>query len=96
MALRRGIEKAVIVIIGTRDKDGKWTEGGALGNLSKPVDEDSVAPVGAISANSTRRFAKSRWSDEDGRQEASSPSKIRRQAIRFWRLWKVCSLIVAT
>ena len=38
-------------IIGTRDKDGKWTEGGALGKLSKPVDEGSVAQVGAISAN---------------------------------------------
>ena len=51
MALRRGIEKAVIVINGTRDKDGKWTEGGALGELSKPVDQGSVAQVGAISAN---------------------------------------------
>ena len=51
MALRRGIEKAVIVIIGTRDKDGKWVEGGALGKLSKPVDEGAVAQVGAISAN---------------------------------------------
>ncbi|MGB8032009.1 MAG: chaperonin GroEL [Terracidiphilus sp.] len=51
MALRRGIEKAVIVIIGTRDKDGKWVEGGALGKLSRPVDESAVAQVGAISAN---------------------------------------------
>ena len=51
MALRRGIEKAVAVIVGTRDKDGKWTKGGALGKLSKPVDEGSVAQVGAISAN---------------------------------------------
>ena len=50
-ALKRGIEKAVTVIIGTRDKDGKWTEGGALGKLSKPVDEGTVAQVGAISAN---------------------------------------------
>ena len=51
MALRRGIEKAVIAIIGTRDKDGKWVEGGALGKLSKPVGESSVAQVGTISAN---------------------------------------------
>ena len=51
MALRRGIEKAVIVINGTRDKDGKWTDGGALGKLSKPVDQGAVAQVGAISAN---------------------------------------------
>src|SRR5664280_1107632 len=50
-ALKRGIDKAVTTIIGTRDKDGKWTEGGALGRLSKPVDEGSVAQVGAISAN---------------------------------------------
>ena len=50
-ALKRGIDKAVVTIIGTRDKDGKWTEGGALGKLSKPVDEGSVAQVGAISAN---------------------------------------------
>jgi chaperonin GroEL len=51
MALRRGIEKAVTVIIGARDKDGKWAQGGALGELSRPVDEGAVAKVGAISAN---------------------------------------------
>jgi chaperonin GroEL len=50
-ALKRGIEKAVTTIIGTRDKDGKWVEGGALGKLSRPVDESAVAQVGAISAN---------------------------------------------
>jgi chaperonin GroEL len=50
-ALKRGIDKAVASIIGTRDKDGKWATGGALGELSKPVDEGSVAQVGAISAN---------------------------------------------
>jgi chaperonin GroEL len=56
MALRRGIEKAVIVIIGARDKEGNWTEGGALGALSKPVEESSVAQVGAISANGDREI----------------------------------------
>ncbi len=50
-ALKRGIEKAVTAIIGTRDKDGKWNQDGALGKLSKPVNEGSVAQVGAISAN---------------------------------------------
>ncbi len=50
-ALKRGIDKAVTTIIGTADKEGKWTEGGALGKLSKPVSEDTVAQVGAISAN---------------------------------------------
>jgi len=49
--LKRGIDKAVTAIIGTRDKDDNWIEGGALGKLSKPVDEGSVAQVGAISAN---------------------------------------------
>jgi chaperonin GroEL len=50
-ALKRGIEKAVTAVIGTRDKDGKWAQDGALGKLSKPVNEGSVAQVGAISAN---------------------------------------------
>src|SRR6202161_3250267 len=50
-ALKRGIDKAVITIIGVRDKDGVWTDEGALGKLSKPVDEGSVAQVGSISAN---------------------------------------------
>jgi chaperonin GroEL len=56
MALRRGIEKAVIAIIGKRDEDGNWVEGGALGALSKPVDEGSVAQVGSISANGDREI----------------------------------------
>jgi chaperonin GroEL len=50
-ALKRGIEKAVTVINGTRDKDGKWNQDGALSKLSKPVNEGSVAQVGAFSAN---------------------------------------------
>jgi chaperonin GroEL len=50
-ALKRGIEKAVTAVIGTRDKEGKWAEDGALGKISKPVSEGSVAQVGSISAN---------------------------------------------
>jgi chaperonin GroEL len=50
-ALKRGIEKAVSSVIGSRDKDGKWNQDGALNKLSKPVNEGSVAQVGAISAN---------------------------------------------
>src|SRR5471032_3399704 len=50
-ALKRGIDKAVVAVIGTKDKENNWTEGGALGKLSKPVDEGTVAQVGAISAN---------------------------------------------
>ena len=51
MALRRGIEKAVTVVVGARDKDGNWAQVGALGELSRPVDEGAVAKVGSISAN---------------------------------------------
>jgi chaperonin GroEL len=50
-ALKRGIDKAVAAIIGTRDKDGKFITTGALGDISKPVSEGSVAQVGTISAN---------------------------------------------
>ena len=52
-ALKRGIEKAVATVIGTRDKEGKYTDGGSLGALSKRVDNspEQIAQVGAISAN---------------------------------------------
>ena len=55
-ALKRGMDKAVTTIIGTRDKDGKWAQGGALGTLSRPVDEGAVAQVGAISANGDKEI----------------------------------------
>ncbi len=50
-ALKRGIDKAVVAVIGTKDKENNWTDGGALGAMSKPVTDDSVAQVGTISAN---------------------------------------------
>ena len=50
-ALKRGIDKAVVAVIGTKDKENNWTDGGALGSMSKPVTDDSVAQVGTISAN---------------------------------------------
>jgi chaperonin GroEL len=50
-ALKRGIEKAVAAVVGTKNEDGEWTVPGALGHLSKPVGESSVAQVGTISAN---------------------------------------------
>jgi chaperonin GroEL len=50
-ALKRGIDKAVIAVIGAKDKENNWTDGGALGKMSKPVTDDSVAQVGTISAN---------------------------------------------
>ncbi|MGA2437351.1 MAG: chaperonin GroEL, partial [Acidobacteriaceae bacterium] len=55
-ALKRGIEKAVTVINGTRDKDGKWNQDGALSKLSKPVTGDMIAQVGTISANSDEQI----------------------------------------
>jgi chaperonin GroEL len=55
-ALKRGIERAVAAVIGARDKEGKWTEKGALGKLSQDVNEGSVAQVGAISANGDKEI----------------------------------------
>src|SRR5436853_835356 len=50
MALKRGIEKAVVAICGTIDKDGNRKKG-ALDDFSKPVSGDMIAQVGTISAN---------------------------------------------
>src|SRR5271154_599220 len=51
MALKRGIDKAVVAIVGTRDENGVVT-GGALSRFSKPVTGEMIAQVGTISANS--------------------------------------------
>jgi len=51
MALKRGIEKAIVAVNGSVDKDGNRIPG-ALDTLSKPVDrEELIAQVGTISAN---------------------------------------------
>ncbi len=51
MALKRGIEKAIVAVTGTVDADGNRNPG-ALDKLSKPVDrEELIAQVGTISAN---------------------------------------------
>src|SRR5204862_577240 len=50
MALKRGIEKAVVAICGTIDKDGNRKKG-ALDDFSKPVSGSMIAQVGTISAN---------------------------------------------
>ena len=51
MALKRGIEKAILAVNGTVDKEGNRIPG-ALDKLSKPVDrEELIAQVGTISAN---------------------------------------------
>lgn len=50
-ALKRGIDKAVEVVVGKRDEaTGKYV-GGALQELSVPVSGDMIAQVGKISAN---------------------------------------------
>ena len=54
-ALKRGIDKAVEAIIGTRDEHGVVT-GGALSAFSKPVTGDMIAQVGTISANSDEQI----------------------------------------
>jgi chaperonin GroEL len=51
MALKRGIDKAVEVIVGKVDEHGVRS-GGALDKFSKPVSGDMIAQVGTISANS--------------------------------------------
>src|SRR5438046_1981035 len=50
MALKRGIEKAVVAIGGNIAKDGNRKKG-ALDDFSKPVSGDMIAQVGTISAN---------------------------------------------
>jgi chaperonin GroEL len=54
-ALKRGIDKAVEAIIGTRDEHGNVTDG-ALSKYSKPVTGDMIAQVGTISANSDEQI----------------------------------------
>ncbi len=50
MALKRGIEKAILAVCGSLDKDGNRIKGG-LDDLSKPVTGEMIAQVGTISAN---------------------------------------------
>ncbi len=57
MALKRGIEKAVVEICGSLDKDGN-RKPGALDKFSKPVQGDHIAQVGTISANNDETIGK--------------------------------------
>jgi chaperonin GroEL len=50
MAMKRGIEKAVIAICGSLDKEGNRIKG-ELDKFSKPVTGAMIAQVGTISAN---------------------------------------------
>jgi len=57
MAMKRGIEKAVILITGKLDKEGNH-EKGELDKLSKPVTGEMIAQVGTISANNDETIGK--------------------------------------
>src|SRR6202047_478782 len=57
MAMKRGIEKAVITICGRLDKEGN-REKGELDKLSKPVTGAMIAQVGTISANNDETIGK--------------------------------------
>src|SRR4051794_495965 len=57
MALKRGIEKAIVAVNGTADNDGNRS-GGALSKLSKPVTGEMIAQVGTISANNDETIGK--------------------------------------
>src|SRR4030081_967893 len=50
MAMKRGIEKAVVAICGRFDKEGHLIKG-ELDKFSKPVTGEMIAQVGTISAN---------------------------------------------
>ncbi len=57
MALKRGIDKAIIAVCGTLDKDGNRNPG-ALDKLSQNVTGDMIAQVGTISANNDETIGK--------------------------------------
>src|SRR3982075_36104 len=57
MAMKRGIEKTLIVICGRPDKEGN-RENGESDKLSKPVTGSMIAQVGTISANNDETIGK--------------------------------------
>jgi chaperonin GroEL len=57
MALKRGIEKAVITVCGKLDKEGNRDKG-ELDKYSKPVSGEMIAQVGTISANNDETIGK--------------------------------------
>ena len=57
MAIKRGIEKSVLLITGRVDKEGN-REKGELDRFSKPVSGDMIAQVGTISANNDETIGK--------------------------------------
>src|SRR5438477_6517384 len=57
MALKRGIDKSIIAVCGSLDKDGNRVPG-ALDKLSQNVTGDMIAQVGTISANNDETIGK--------------------------------------
>jgi chaperonin GroEL len=57
MALKRGIEKAVVAICGSLDKEGN-RKPGELDKFSKTISGDHIAQVGTISANNDETIGK--------------------------------------
>src|SRR5580692_10763898 len=57
MAMKRGIEKAVVAICGSLDKEGNRIKG-ELDKFSKPVTGDMIGQVGTISANNDETIGK--------------------------------------
>ena len=57
MALKRGIEKAVVAICGSLDKEGN-RKPGELDKFSKQIQGDHIAQVGTISANNDETIGK--------------------------------------
>src|SRR5271157_2469878 len=57
MAMKSGIEKSVIAICGSLDKEGNRIKG-ELDNFSKPVTGEMIAQVGTISANNDETIGK--------------------------------------
>src|SRR5271154_3200316 len=57
MAMKRGIEKAVVAICGSVDKEGNRVKG-ELDKFSKPVTGDMIGQVGTISANNDETIGK--------------------------------------
>src|ERR1700723_2279711 len=57
MAMKRGIEKSVVAICGSVDKDGNRIKG-EIDKFSKPVTGEMIAQVGTISANNDETIGK--------------------------------------
>src|SRR6266513_1718617 len=95
MAMKRGIEKAVIAICGRVDKEGNLIKG-ELDKFSKPVTGEMIAQVGTISANNDETI---------GHIIAEAMKKVGKDGVitveesrlsrRSWKWSKACSSTAA-